>query len=73
MRKYEVKIQVNYVGDLYANSPEEAEEMAWSAYYGDNPALEYDSVESIEVDEYYHCEECDNTDDECECEDEEDN
>jgi hypothetical protein len=71
MRKYEVKIQVNYVGDIEANSEAEAEQMAWSAYYGSNATLEYDSVESIEVDEYEYCEECDNADEDCECEPEE--
>jgi hypothetical protein len=72
MRRYEVKIQVNYSGDIEANSEAEAEELAWSAYYGDNAVLQYESVESIEVDEYDHCEECDNPEDECECEPEED-
>jgi hypothetical protein len=71
MRRYEVKIQVNYIGDIEANSEAEAEEMAWSAYYGNDAVLQYDSVESIEVDEYDHCEECDNPEDECECEPEE--
>lgn len=70
MRKYNVKIQVNYEGDLWANSEEEAERMAWHSYYGEDPALTYDSVEEIEVDEYDHCEECDHTEDECECEEE---
>jgi hypothetical protein len=71
MRKYEVKIQVNYVGEIEANSEAEAEQMAWSAYYGDDPVLEYDSVEYIEVDEMPHCEECDNPEEDCECEPEE--
>jgi hypothetical protein len=48
---YEVKIQVNYVGTIVANSEAEAEEKAWTAYYGKNAVLEYDSVESIEVEE----------------------
>ena len=72
MRKYEVKIQVNYVGELEANSEAEAEQLAWSSYYGDYPALQYDSVEYIEVDEMPHCEECDNPEEDCECELEDD-
>ena len=71
MRKYYVKVQVNYDGDIWANSEAEAEQLAWHSYYGDNATLQYDSVESIDLEEYDHCEECDNTEDECECEDEE--
>ncbi len=48
---YEVKIQVNYSGIIVANTEQEAEEMAWSAYYGEDAVLEYESVESIEVEE----------------------
>jgi len=73
MRRYEVKIQVNYIGDIEANSEAEAEEMAWHSYYGDNATLQYDSVESIEVDEYDVCDTCGNDEQEyCECEPEED-
>jgi hypothetical protein len=71
MRKYYVEIQVNYCGEIEANSEAEAEKLAWSSYYGDNATLEYDSVEDIRVEELPHCEECDNPEDECECEDEE--
>lgn len=51
MPKYYVKIQVNYDGEIEASSESEAEEMAWSAYYGDNAVLDYSSVEYIEVEE----------------------
>ncbi len=51
MPEYEVKIQVNYSGIIVANSEKEAEEKAWSAYYGEDAVLEYESVESIEVEE----------------------
>jgi hypothetical protein len=71
MRKYYVEIQVNYCGEIRANSEAEAEQLAWSSYYGDNATLEYDSVEDIRVEELEHCEECDNPEDECECEPEE--
>jgi hypothetical protein len=67
MRKYNVKVQVNYEGDIYANSEEEAEQMAWHSYYGDDAPITYDSVEEIVVDEYDHCETCDHPEDECEC------
>lgn len=72
MKRYEVKIQVNYVGDIEANSEAEAEEMAWHSYYGSEATLQYDSVESIEVDEYDVCDTCGNDEQEyCECEEEE--
>jgi hypothetical protein len=51
MPTYYVKVQVNYSGEIVADSEEQAEEMAWSAYYGDNATLEYESVESIDVEE----------------------
>ena len=57
-KKYYVEIQVNYCGDLWAESEAEAEQLAWTSYYGDNAPLEYDSVEEIRVEEYEHCEEC---------------
>lgn len=69
MKRYYVKVQVNYDGDIEANSPEEAEQLAWQSYYGDDPILTYDSVESIDVDEYDVCEICDKDVEEyCECE-----
>jgi hypothetical protein len=73
MKKYNVKVQVNYEGDIYANSEAEAEELAWHSYYGDNATITYDSVESIDVDEYDVCDVCDQDLEEfCECPDEED-
>jgi hypothetical protein len=51
MAKFEVSIQVNYSGQIEASSAEEAEQLAWSAYYGDDATLEYESVEKIEVEE----------------------
>ncbi len=51
MPKYYVQVQVNYSGEIEADSEEHAEELAWSSYYGDDAPLEYDSVESIEVEE----------------------
>lgn len=42
---------MNYDGEIEASSESEAEEMAWSAYYGDNAVLDYSSVEYIEVEE----------------------
>jgi len=72
MKRYYVKVQVNYDGEIIANSPEEAEEKAWHSYYGDDAVLTYDSVESIDVDEYDVCDVCDKDVEEyCECEDEE--
>jgi len=51
MPKYYVEIQVNYCGEIEAESSEQAEELAWSSYYGDDAPLEYDSVEEIRVEE----------------------
>ncbi len=51
MPKYYVQVQVVYDGEIIADSEEQAEDLAWSAYYGDDPALTYDSVYSIEVEE----------------------
>ena len=51
MPNYYVKVQVIYDGEYEAESEEQAEEMAWSAYYGDNATLQYDSVYSIDVEE----------------------
>jgi hypothetical protein len=51
MPRYYVKIQVNYDGEIEADSEEQAEEMAWSGYYGDDAPLTYDSVENIDVEE----------------------
>jgi len=51
MPKYYVQVQVNYSGEIEADSEAHAEELAWSSYYGDDAELQYDSVESIEVEE----------------------
>jgi len=51
MPNYYVKVQVIYDGEYEAENEEQAEEMAWSAYYGDDPALTYDCVYSIDVEE----------------------
>ena len=51
MPKYYVQIQVCYDGEIVADSEEQAEEMAWHSYYGDDPVLTYDSVYSIDVEE----------------------
>ena len=51
MPKYYVKVQVMYDGEIEAESEAQAEELAWSAYYGDDAVLQYDSVYSIDVEE----------------------
>jgi hypothetical protein len=51
MPKYYVKVQVIYDGEIEASSESEAEDLAWSAYYGDDATLQYDSVYSIDVEE----------------------
>ena len=66
-KKYYVQVQVNYDGDIWAESEAEAEQLAWSSYYGDDPVLTYDSVEDIKVEEYDHCENCGVPEDDCDC------
>jgi hypothetical protein len=51
MPKYYVKVQVCYDGEIEAESEAQAEDLAWSAYYGDDAVLHYDSVYSIDVEE----------------------
>ncbi len=51
MPKYYVKVQVCYDGEIIADSEQEAEDLAWSAYYGDDAPLQYDCVYSIDVEE----------------------
>ena len=63
MPKYYVQVQVIYDGEIIADSEEQAEDLAWSAYYGDDPALTYDSVYSIEVEELEDDEDEDGDDD----------
>ena len=63
MPKYYVQVQVVYDGEIIADSEEQAEDLAWSAYYGDDPALTYDSVYSIEVEELEDDEDEDGDDD----------
>jgi len=63
MPKYYVEIQVNYCGEIVADSEEQAEQLAWSSYYGDDAVLEYDSVEDIRVEELEDDEDEDGEDD----------
>jgi len=60
MPKYYVKVQVCYDGEIIADSEQQAEDLAWSAYYGDDAVLQYDSVYSIDVEELEDDEEEDN-------------
>jgi len=52
MPKYEVKMLVEFSGELEADSPEEAEKLAWTSW-GDtmDKEITYDNVDSIEVKE----------------------
>lgn len=72
MTKYYVRIQVNYDGYLEANNEKEATDLAWSSYYGMDAPLQYESVESIEVEELKSCDTCgeciEEPHDECTCE-----
>lgn len=62
MPKYYVEIQVNYCGEIEADSEDHAEQLAWHSYYGDDAPLEYDSVEDIRVEEIEEDEEEDEED-----------
>lgn len=76
MRKYNVKVQVNFEGVIEANSEKEAEQLAWDSWGPtyDDP-ITYDCIESINVDELAHCDDCneciEEPHNECECEEEE--
>jgi hypothetical protein len=64
MPKYYVKVQVCYDGEIIADNEQQAEDLAWSAYYGDDATLQYDSVYSIDVEELEDDEEDEDGDDE---------
>jgi hypothetical protein len=70
MPRYEVNMTVEFSGEIEANSSEEAEQKAWTAW-GDTAdcALTYDGVDNIQVMEI---EDEDEDEDEVEDEDEED-
>ena len=76
MRKYNVKVQVNFEGVIEANNEKEAEQLAWDSWGPtyDDP-ITYDCIESINVDELAHCDDCsecmEEPYNECECEEEE--
>ena len=52
MPKYEVKMLVEFSGELEAESPEAAEKLAWTSW-GDtmDKEITYDNVDSIEIQE----------------------
>jgi len=71
--KFNVKVRVDFQGEIVAESQEEAESLAWDKWGVDSDAeIGYDGVYSIEADDLGEiCEECDQTPDDCECEEEE--
>lgn len=52
MPRYEVKMMIEFSGEIEADNEEEAERLAWTSWGDtmDNP-ITYDSVYSIDVDE----------------------
>jgi len=72
MNKYEVKMQVNFYGEIEAESQAEAENMAHSAWgESSDSVMCYDSVEMVRASDMGEiCEECEQVQDDCECEQE---
>jgi len=68
-KRYIIKTQINFYYESDNNEFATAEEADDFGYYYDN--LEYDSVESTEVEEIETCDECEEDLDNCRCDDEE--
>ena len=72
MNKYEVKMQVNFYGEIEAESQAEAEDIAYSNWGETFDALmKYDSVESVNASDMGEiCTECEEVQDDCNCNEE---
>ena len=72
MPKYEIKMKIDFIGTIEAESEAEAEELAWTKWGESSDAeIAYDGVHSIDVQDVT-CEGCGESEDDCECEEEED-
>lgn len=58
MAKFEIKMSVDYIFEIEADSESDAEQLAWDYDYIDDSAS-YDGVSSIQVTEVYEDEEDD--------------
>ena len=70
--KYNIKMKIDFQGEIIAESQEEAEKLAWDKW-GENSDAEisYDGVASIKVDDLGEiCDNCEEVQDNCECEEE---
>jgi hypothetical protein len=72
MNKYEVKMQVNFYGEIEAESQAEAEDIAYSAWGTTmDSQMTYDSVEYVRASDMGEiCDECEQVEDDCECNEE---
>ena len=70
MNRYEVKMSVNFYGEIEAESQAEAEDIAYSAWgESSDSVMCYDSVEVVRASDMGEiCTECEQVQDECECE-----
>ena len=73
MNRYEVKMSVNFYGEIEAESQAEAEDIAYSAWGENSDAvMTYDSVQYVNASDMGElCEECEQVSDECDCEQDE--
>ena len=71
--KYNIKMKIDFQGEIVAESEAEAEALAWSSWGENSDAvISYDGVYSIDVDDLGEiCENCDEGEENCECEEEE--
>jgi len=74
MNKYEVKMSVNFYGEIEAESQAEAEDIAYSAWGENSDAvMGYDSVEYVKAKDMGEiCEDCEQVQDDCDCNEDED-
>jgi hypothetical protein len=71
--KYNIKMRIDFQGEIEAESEAEAEALAWTKWGANSDdEISYDGVYSIDVDDLGEiCAECDQGADQCECEEEE--
>jgi hypothetical protein len=73
MPKYEIKMKIDFIGTIEAESEAEAEELAWTKWGETADAeIQYDGVYSIDVQDVTCAGGCGESEDDCECEEEED-
>jgi hypothetical protein len=70
MNKYNIKMKIDFQGEIEAESEKEAEDKAWLAWGANSDAeISYDGVYSIDVEDLGEiCSECEEGADNCDCE-----